>query len=163
MSHTLSSSAMGAVGHVAAAMAHSSCWSASTAPIRRMTASSWEDPNHVRPSFHFFVQPFQGVVRPDLAPVSSRERTERQHVGLGFRIDCCGLWVLVSSMSATSSQRARTSATVPRAKIERNAGSNDFGLTLGHGGQTGSGCSWTRHLCHDAPWKHFRIAVFKPS
>ena len=39
-----------------------------------------EDPDDVAASLHFLVEAFERVVRPDLAPVSRGERTERQHV-----------------------------------------------------------------------------------
>ena len=42
-----------------------------------------EDADHVGAAFDLLVQPFERVVRPDLAPVFCRERREREHVGAG--------------------------------------------------------------------------------
>lgn len=42
-----------------------------------------EDPDHVGTAANLFVQPFVGVVRPDLGPHVLREAGEGQHIGSG--------------------------------------------------------------------------------
>jgi hypothetical protein len=44
-----------------------------------------EDPDDVGAAAQLLVEPFLGVVRPDLAPVLLGEPGEREHVGGGFR------------------------------------------------------------------------------
>ncbi len=114
-------------------MAHSSCWSASTAPIEADGGGVvGEDPDHVGASLHLLVQAFERVVRPDLAPMRLGERGERQHVGAGVAHRLGGFGEpFVSSMSATSSQRASTSSVGGEREDRPERGGDHLAMGLG--------------------------------
>ncbi len=89
-----------------------------------------EDPDHVGASFHFLVQPFRRVVRPDLALVLVREHSEGATGGRGQLSVRPDLFMVLSMSSGDLGERDGTGRTSALEKPERSLGALDASAFL---------------------------------
>src|SRR5215208_5471064 len=120
-----------------------------------------EDAHDVGAPLHLFVEPFQRVGAPQLAPVRDREGGEGDQVLAGSVSILATAGNFGASMAATLSTWSVTSAAVGWAKMVRIAAATISAEPLGTRAST-LRRKWTRQRCQPAPAMTAPMACLRP-
>ena len=119
-----------------------------------------EDLHDGRASFDLFVQPFERVVRPDLAPMIRPERREPS-TSTWSSPSVPSLWGTGGRTCRRCGPRQQRSRPSRGHEHRSECGSDDVLVAFGDPGADVR--KWTRQRCHDVPCEVLRAAAFRPS